>query len=390
MNETLQRIPITKLKPGQFVVDIAQQLGHMRVASSGWVRTQHDINELIANGIVSVTIDLGTKKRGDSVTSNFEYQDSFGKTHFKHEIETAKDAVDKITKTLSESFSHIRRENLFDVNALHYAAMEFIASIYRNPAPVLALVRVTYYKDFQIGHALRCAAYLATMLRKLKWPTMESQNWVMGALLHDIGKLTMSDSIQNPNQASVSQTQREENDFLVIDHVENGLDIAMTVGSLTKETLDVIRLHHERLDGSGYPEGKKLTDLNDGIRIFSIVNEFDTLTRVGEGGKPLGVLQAYRKLMKLDNQFDFDILQRFIQNIGVYPPGTLVKLKSGKVGLVLDNSGNHLRPNVKVIYNENVGHHVNAKVINLEVTPNDEIEGLYYGNKRGIFAENYL
>lgn len=390
MSDGFQRIPITKLKPGQYVVDIAQQLGHMRVASSGWVRTQHDINELIANGIVSVTVDLGNKKDNTAKTDQFSYQDSFGKTPFKQELEAAKEAVEKTTQVLAESFGHIRRENLFDVNALHYAAMEFIASIYRNPAPVLALVRVTYFKDFQIGHALRCAAYFAAMLRKLKWPTAETQNWVMGALLHDIGKLTMSASIQQPNQKDLTQKQRDENEFLIVDHVENGLDVAMTVGSLTKETLDVIRLHHEKLDGSGYPAGKKLTDLNDGIRIFSIVNEFDNLTRVGENGKPIGVLQAYRKLMKMDGQFDFDILQRFIQNIGVYPPGTLVKLKSGKVGLVLDNSGNHLRPNIKVIYNENVGHHVNAKVINLEAIPNDEIEGVYYGNKRGIFAENYL
>lgn len=389
MSDGLQRIPITRLLPGQYVVDISQQIGHMKVASSGWVRTQQEINELIAKGIVSVTIDT-TQNANQIEADDFSFQDQFVRVPFSQEIENAKESVENLTSVLEESFDYIRNENLFDVNALHLAAMEFIASIYRNSAPALALVRVKHYKDFQVGHALRCAAYYAAMLRKMKWPTDVAQNWVMGALLHDIGKLTMSKSIQQPNDKTLTNKQRAENEFLVVDHVENGLEIAMSVGSLTKESIDVIRLHHEKIDGSGYPAGKKLTDINDALRIFSIVNAFDNLTRVGINGKPIGVLQAYRKLMTLDGEFDNDMLQRFIQNIGVYPPGTLVKLKSGKVGLVLDNVGNHLRPFVKVIYNENLGHHVTAKVFNLDTSRNEEIEGLYYGNKRGIFAENYL
>ena len=268
--------------------------------------------------------------------------------------------------------------------------MEFIASIYRNMAPALAIVRTTYYPDFQVGHALRCAAYFAAMLRRMKWSPQEAQSWVMGALLHDMGKLTMSTEIQNPNGKDIDAKQRAENEFIVTDHVKNGIDIANSVGGLTKETLEVIAMHHEKLDGSGYPEGAKLTDLNDAIRIFCIVNEFDRLTRVGIDGKPVGVLQAYRHLMSLDKEYDNDMLQRFIHNIGVYPPGTLVQLKSKKVALVLDNAGNHLKPNVKVVYNLNMGHHVKAKVVDLSVQLNEEIEGVYYGNKRGIFAENYL
>ncbi len=389
MSDGLQRIPITKLQPGQYVVDISQQIGQVKVASSGWVRSQQEINELIAKGIVSVTID-DAQQAQDVEQDDFSFQEPFGEMPFQKEIDNAKAAVSKLTAILEVSFGHVRRENLFDVNALHYAAMEFIASIYRNPAPALAITRVTYFKDYQVGHALRCAAYFATMLRKMKWPATESQNWIMGALLHDIGKLTQSQTIQQPNGRDITKKQRAEDEFLVAEHVENGVEIANTVGSLTKETIEVIKLHHEKLDGSGYPGGKKLTDLNDGIRIFSIVNEFDHLTRVGDSGKPIGILQAYRKLLKQDKEFDNSMLQRFIHNIGIYPAGTLVRLKSGKVGLVLDNSGNHLKPNVKVFYNENVGHHVKTKLIDLEITPSEEIEGLYYGNKRGIFAENYL
>lgn len=389
MGDGLQRIPITKLKPGQYVVDISQQLGHVKVASSGWVTNQQMINEMVAKGIVAVTVDFGENNKQVEEDS-FSYKETFGRTKFSVEIESAKESTAKLTEVLTTCFNNIRTNNLFDVNALHFATMEFIASIYRNMAPALAIVRTTYYPDFQVGHALRCAAYFAAMLRKMKWSAEDAQSWVMGALLHDIGKLNMDASVQNPNNKEITDKQRAENEFVATEHVNNGVEIASTVGSLTKQTLEVIQMHHERIDGSGYPNGAKLTDLNDAIRIFCVVNEFDGLTRVGLKGKPFGVLQAYRHLMKLDKEFDNDMLQRFIHNIGVYPPGTLVLLKSGKVGLVLDNSGNHLRPNVKIIYNANMSHHIKPKVVDLATQLNEEIEGVYYGNKRGIFAENYL
>jgi putative nucleotidyltransferase with HDIG domain len=298
--------------------------------------------------------------------------------------------LDKITTQLSKAFKLIRHKDLFDVNALHYAAMEFIASSYRNPAVVLSKIRVAYFKDYQLGHALRCAAYFSAMLRYLKWPADVAQNWVMGALLHDVGKLVMSESIQNPNLPDIPLKQKVKDEFTKQEHVANGIEIAEYIGSLTEESVEVISLHHERLDGSGYPTGQKLTDLNDAIRIFCVIDEFDRLTRMGDKGKPIGVLQAFRKMLKEEHLFDSGMLQRFIKCIGVYPPGTMVKLKSGKVGIMLDNNGSSVHPNVKVIYNSKLNHHVSPKMVDLSTTPNDDIEGLFYGNKIGIYANNYL
>jgi len=384
-----KRIPITQLQPGQYVVDISQQLGHMRVSMSGWVRSQAAINELIAKGIVAVTIDA-TQQLYAEHDDTLSFNEEFGNVPFDVELEAGKKAVEKLTHELARAFDLIRKQDLIDSNALHYATMEFIASSYRNSAVILSLVRVTHYQDYQLGHALRCAAYFSAMLRHLKWSTDVAQNWVMGALLHDIGKLVMSQSIQQPNSKDLSQPQRQHDEFLKPEHISNGLAIADFVGSLTQETLEIIEMHHERLDGSGYPTGQKLTDLNDAVRLFCIIDEFDRLTRVGDNGKPIGVLQAFRKLLKQEEQFDFGMLQRFIKWVGVYPPGTLVKLRSGKVGLVLDNSGSSVHPNIKVIYNDKMGHHLTAKTVDLATMANDDIEGLFYGNKIGIYAENYL
>ncbi|MDC2890744.1 HD-GYP domain-containing protein [Psychrosphaera algicola] len=291
---------------------------------------------------------------------------------------------------MSKAFELIRHNDLIDATLLHFAAMEFISSSYRNSAAVLSLVRVTYYKDFQLGHALRCAAYFSATLRSLEWPADVAQNWVVGALLHDIGKLQMSQSIQQPNMHDLTEQQRMKDEFVKPEHVQNGINIAEFVGSLTQETIEIIEQHHERLDGSGYPTGQKLTDLNDGVRLFCIIDEFDRMTRVGDNGKPYGVLQAFRRMLQLEKQFDFELLQRFIKCIGVYPPGTLVKLSSGKVGLVLDRGISSVHPNVKVIYNDKMGHHVEAKNLDLSNNPSEVISGLFYGNKIGIFAENYL
>lgn len=386
---TLKRIPITQLKPGQYVHDISQQLGHLKVSASGWVRTQLAINELVAKGIVSVVID-GDKSLNPDDKAALSLKESLGHVDFGIELDAAKKAVTRLTNELTEAFALIRNNDLIDATQLHFATMEFIHSSYRNSAAVLSLVRVTHYLDYQLGHAMRCAAYFTATLRSLEWPAETAQNWVMGALLHDIGNLQMADTIQQPNMHNISKAQRQSDEFIKPEHVSSGVTIAEFVGGLTQETIEIIELHHERLDGSGYPTGQKLTDLNDGVRLFCIIDEFDRLTRVGVNGKPLGVLQAFRQLLQLEQQFDFELLQRFIKCIGVYPPGTLVKLTSGKVGLVLDRGQSSVHPNVKVIYNEKMGHHVEAKNLDLSASPSEHISGLFYGNKIGIFAENYL
>ena len=234
-----KRIPITQLQPGQYVLDISQQLGHMKVSMAGWVRSQHAINELLAKGIISVTIDTEQKLFSEQ-DDTLSFDEKFGKVSFEKELEAAKSAVNKLTNELARAFALIRKEDLIDTNALHFATMEFIASSYRNSAAVLSLVRVTHYTDFQLGHALRCAAYFAAMLRHLKWSTDVAQNWIMGALLHDMGKLLMPESVQQPNSKSLTQQQREQDAFVMPEHITNGIEIAEFVGSLTQETLEII------------------------------------------------------------------------------------------------------------------------------------------------------
>ena len=385
---SLKRIPITQLQPGQYVTSISQQLGKMRVAESGWVRSQHTINTLIAKGIVSVTIDEDQNLYEE--TDEISFDDQFTTIAFETELVEAKKVLNKLNQFIAHSFKLIREKDIIDISELHYITMEFIASSYRNPSTLLGLTRITYYTDFQVGHAIRCAAYFCAILRNLKWPADVAQNWIMGALVHDIGKLTMPQSIQNPNNKNISNQQRAKNEFIKPAHVENGIDIADFIGGLPQEAIEIISMHHERLDGSGYPSGQKVSHLNDAVRIFCIINEFDRLTRVGVQGKPLGVLQAFRQLLQQDKQFDSEILQRFIKCIGVYPAGTLVKLKSGKVGLILDHENSSIRPNIKIIYNSKERHHLKAKIINLMEQEQEQIEGLFYGNKEGIFAENYL
>lgn len=388
---TLVKCPITRLKIGQYVAEISQQMGQIKVSSPGWISDNTIIHELVAKGVVEVIVD--TEKQLTKGLSNHELavKSEFNDVPFEDELPRAKLAIEKLITYLQKAFSQIREKDIFDVSPFYLATMTFIASGYRNPSALLCIVRAMTFEDYQLGHAIRTAAYYCNTFRVMKWPSDLIQDWIVGALLHDIGKLHMKQSIQQPNRLTINQTTREQDNFISPAHVENGINIARQIGGLAKETIEVIRMHHERLDGSGYPTGQKLTDINDAIRIFTIIDEFDRLMHTPIKGKYPTAIQAYQTLLKMEKQFDFEILQQIIKCIGIYPPGSLVLLKSGRVGIVLGHHGSTVKPDIKLIYDNRLHQHINVATLSLSKNKEtDEIIDFYAKDTFSDLVERYL
>lgn len=389
---TLVKCPITHLKVGQYVADISQQVGNIKVSAAGWVSSKSVINELVAKGVVEVILDA-EKQLNDSnlTTDKLSIKSEFQDVPFEDELPRAKKAFNKLLAELQNAFSQIRDNDIFDLSHLHLATIAFIASAYRNPSAILCIARATNFDDYQLGHALRTAAYYCKTFRIMKWPSESIQNWVVGAFLHDIGKLHMKPSIQQPHLLDITESTREQNNFIVPAHIEEGVSIAHKIGGFSEETIEVIQMHHERLDGSGYPTGQGLTDINDAMRIFTIIDELDRLMHVPVKGKYLNAIQVYQKLLKMEKQFDFEFIQQIIKSIGIYPPGSLVILKSGRVGIVLGNNGSTVKPDIKLIYDDRLSQHINVITLSLSKSnEKDEIVDFYDISLFPDLAERYL
>ncbi len=169
----------------------------------------------------------------------------------------------------------------------------------------------------------------------------------MGGMLLDIGKLKIPGAVLNKKK------QLSEREFsLVKKHVDLSLKMAADSSRrIPQSVIDMIACHHERFNGSGYPRSLQGTEIPLYARIAAIADCYDAITSQRVYAKPIPHALAIKKMYEWRG-FDFqpELIEAFIQSVGIYPTGTLVELSSGEVGIVVkENPGKRLRPRVLVI-----------------------------------------
>lgn len=169
----------------------------------------------------------------------------------------------------------------------------------------------------------------------------------LGALLHDIGKMRINLALLNkPGKLT------EEEFRLIKSHVVLGSDLLRQMKDIPRITFDPVELHHERFDGSGYPQGLKGSDISQIGRMSAIIDVYDAITTDRCYSKLLSPADAVRKLFEWSKfHFDPELVQIFVRNVGIYPVGSLVKLESGRLGIVVEQRENGLlTPVVRVMF----------------------------------------
>lgn len=199
-------------------------------------------------------------------------------------------------------------------------------------------------------HSLN-VSILAMMIAKSKGlESEEIKSIAFGALFHDIGKIKIPTAILR----KTTRLSEPEENYLKL-HPKYGLDMADAIEDFPESTKKIIYQHHEMLDGSGYPDGIKGEQIDSAAQIIALANAYDNLCHgniVSEQKIPYKALSyLYKNQKHLYNQDNLNVL---IKLMGVYPPGTVVKLSNNMVGLVISvNSSNILFPNV-LLYDANV------------------------------------
>ena len=215
----------------------------------------------------------------------------------------------------------------------------------------------TYY------HSLNTAVLTMMLAKELAFTPADIKLLGMGCLFHDIGKIEIPDRIVNK---TFELTRAEQN--LLQQHCQYGQQIAEKLG-LAKPIVDIIMQHHENMDGSGYPNflrGEKISPL---ARIVAITNTYDNLCNRPNHADSMSPHEAMSTMFgKMRKQFDSTALSLFIRSMGIYPPGTIVKLSDSTIGMVVAvNSGKPLRPSV-LIYDPSVPKN-EAIILDLEHEP---------------------
>ena len=193
-------------------------------------------------------------------------------------------------------------------------------------------------------HSLNVTMLSLMIARDIKLPQEAVQPLGMGALFHDIGRREIPDKILMKME---SLTQSERNYYEL--HCQYGVNVGRKL-KFSLPTLTVIHEHHEMVDGSGYPRRLKGDEINILARIVAIANYYDELCNPHNILNALTPHEALATMFaKLRTKFDAKLLQVFVRCLGVYPPGTVIQLSNGPVGMVVTiNTARPMKPMVMI------------------------------------------
>ena len=204
------------------------------------------------------------------------------------------------------------------------------SALLADPDSAIVLITEKGHNDSHAAHALSVMTLSLLLGKQAGLPEEALRTIGVGALLHDVGQLTFHASILR----STKRNKFEEEVFR--SHCRQGYDSAARAGTLTPVILDVILHHHERMDGSGYPDRMSGEDISIASRMVGITNRFDNLTNPVDPLAAVSPSEALSTMWTKEKQFyDSTLLQLFIRAMGVYPPGSIVRLSNGRIGAVV-------------------------------------------------------
>ena len=295
---------------------------------------------------------------------------------WRDETRNAKRAISYLYEYIVKFMELSSKSDRIDLQNVSKAVEPMVKSVIQNPDAALWWTTMKPPANDNNDAALRASVFSVVLGRQLGLPKRDLFALAIGGLLFDIGKLRMDDSIL---QADRKLTEEEL--AHIKRHVEVGLDLLQRNGLRNKDIVNFVANHHERLDGSGYPQGVVGDNIPAFGRIAGLVDCYNAITSSRRYAATRSPAEAINQLYKLKGvHFHKDLIEEFIQAIGVYPVGAMVELSSGEVAIVVAQSRTRrLRPIVLVLLDANKGPCPGGNYITLE-----EVTHSADGNKLDI------
>jgi putative nucleotidyltransferase with HDIG domain len=359
----LKKIATTQLRPGMYVHQlVGSWLDHPFWKKTFPLTDQKQLDLIHASPIKQVWID--TSRGADVPEPEPEGADDDALTRILTSI-MAEDTTDDAPCSLSEELERAGRivesargaiKAMFEdarlgrsIDAQNYLPLvdDITQSLNRNPGAIVSLARLKTSDDYTYLHCVAVCALMVALARQLGLTEDMTREAGLAGLVHDIGKVHMPAEILN----KPGPLTREEFDVMR-DHPKAGYDILMEARGVGAAAMEVCLHHHEKMNGTGYPDGQKGDEISLLARMGAVCDVYDAITSnrpYKAGWDPGHSIQKMAQWSR-DGHFDDRVLQAFIKGVGIYPIGSLVRLASERIAVVVDQTpGNLLTPVVKVI-----------------------------------------
>jgi len=381
-NKKLKKIQTKDLTVGMYVHDVGRKwFDHPWTRKSKLVASIEDIQQLIEYGIKEVTIDLtrsASRPKEDDRTKESLKKSQKSKqvenqiqkepealpdvVTFEEELPRARETYLTALETTREFLADARAGREINVPKVQDNVEDIIESAFRNRDASLALIKLKTYDEYTLTHSLNVAVLAIGMSCHVNLSRSKIRRLGLGAILHDIGKTKVPLKILNKRS-----TLTEKEFRAVKSHTVVGAHMLEKTKKIPEEAILVARHHHERIDGSGYPDGISGDQIDDFIAITGMSDVYDALTSDRVYRTSILPHEALKVIFALrDIQFNSLWVERFTQCLGIYPAGTLIKLNSGEIAVVINvNRATLLRPRIKIIFDSRGLPHTGPKTIDL-------------------------
>jgi HD-GYP domain-containing protein (c-di-GMP phosphodiesterase class II) len=259
-------------------------------------------------------------------------------------------------------FQEARMGKAVDTELAQNLVQEISDSVLRNPGAMISLARLKTADDYTYMHSVAVCAMMIALARQLHLDEDETRSLGMAGLLHDLGKAVMPMEVLNkPGKLTDAE-------FAIIQsHPVHGHRLLVEGQVSDPIVLDVVLHHHEKTNGSGYPKRHKADAISLYAKMGTVCDVYDAITSNRPYKKGWDPAESLKKMAEWTNgHLDPKVFQAFVKSLGIYPVGSLVKLASGRLGVVTEQSPSSLlKPLVKVFFSTKSDMRIPPEVLDL-------------------------
>jgi putative nucleotidyltransferase with HDIG domain len=350
----IKKIAIQELTLGMYVQELhSSWMNHPFWKTSFLLDDLEDLQKIRDCGVKEVSIDLSKSmlKRPEPkkpVAPSLRPKPVRPKPQVSvyQELEKAKALCAQSRSAVIDMFREARMGAAISMDSANSVVDQITQSVERHPQALISLARLKTADDYTYLHSVAVSAMMVALANELGWDEDGVRDAGTAGLLHDVGKSAIPDAVLNKPGSLTPE------EFAIIKaHPAKGAEILSATSGVKPSVIDACLHHHEKIDGSGYPHGIAGDEISQLARMTTICDVYDAITSNRPYKQGWCPAESLQKMMQWKGHFDSALFQTFVKVLGIYPVGTLVKMESQRLAVVVDqNEGNILKPKVKVFF----------------------------------------